>query len=152
MAIAPIPPLLKLADEVAYRQRFLELYCGGPITTFDGILVRFRHTDFDHCCYGRTRPQGPKDKFASLRAERLEWIEIALKSASSDRFVGWDSASKCYDKSRRVTLVFGDFVVVIAMTKKADGTKPAEARFITAYIADSTDVILKIRQGPRWPN
>ncbi|MEZ5433537.1 MAG: hypothetical protein R3F31_20720 [Verrucomicrobiales bacterium] len=39
--MAGYPPLLKLADEAAYRARFEAIYCAGAVRTFDGIAVRF---------------------------------------------------------------------------------------------------------------
>lgn len=84
-----------------------------------------------------------KDTFSLARAERIEWIGIALSDAVADRFVGWDKKTKSYDRSRRVTLVCGNYVVVIAIIR------PGEANFVTAFVADTTRVILDIRQGPR---
>jgi hypothetical protein len=36
--MAAYPPLLRLADEAAYRARFEAIYCAGTVTTFDGII------------------------------------------------------------------------------------------------------------------
>lgn len=140
----PYPPLLKLATVDAYRQYFENLYCLGPIITFDGIAVRFRKTDFDHCGFESSMRNNVKDTFSLTRAERLGWIGEALRDPNSDRFVGWDSKNKRHDRNRRVTVVMGDYVVVIGLS----GMKTA--RFITAYVADTPASLAKIKAGPRW--
>ena len=142
--MAAYPPLLKLADAAAYRARFDSLYCAGAVTTFDGITVRFQKRDFDHCFFESSQRNRIKDTFSSLRAERLEWIALALQDATADRFQGWDRDSKTYDKTRRVTLVCGNYVVVIALT----GTM--SARFITAYVADTPGTLAKLKTSPKW--
>lgn len=138
------PPLLKLADVAAYRARFEELYCRGEITTFDGIKVRFRKADFDHCFFESSQRNRVKDTFSALRAERLEWAQVALQDAAADRFIGWDRDTKTYDKNRRVTLVCNDYVVVIALT----GVDTAN--FVTAYVADTPHSLQRIKASPKW--
>jgi hypothetical protein len=138
------PPLLTLADEAAYRVRFEAIYCTGAVTTFDGIAVRFHKRDFDHCFFESSQRNRIKDSFSQLRAERLEWIAVALQDATADRFQGWDRDSKTYDKTRRVTLVCGNYVVVIALTEAKS------ARFITAYVADTPSTLAKLKTSPRW--
>jgi len=139
------PPLLKLAQESDYRTRFEILYCEKLVPTFDGIAVRFRKSDFDHCFFESTNRDRKKDKFSQLRAERLEWIKVALGDTSADRFVGWDRDKRTCDKSRRVSLVCINYVVVIEIVQITS------ARFVTAYVADSPLTLQKIRQAPRWP-
>jgi len=75
---------------------------------------------------------------------RLDWIKVALEDVESERYQGWDRQHKCYDTRRRVTLVMGDYVVVIAL--KSD----TEADFITAYVADSSRTLAQIRKSPKW--
>jgi hypothetical protein len=125
------PPLLNLADEAKYRDYFETGYCQGTIQTFDGIKVRFRKSDFPHCCFESSRRDGVKDEFSIKRAKRLNWIEVALADPNSERYQGWDRKHKRYDKSRRVTLVMGNYVVVIAIKKQGF------ADFVTAYVADT---------------
>lgn len=138
------PPLLKLPDESAYRARFESIYCAGTVMTFDGIAVRFRKRDFDHCFFESSQRNQIKDTFSPLRAERVEWIAVALQDAAADRFQGWDRVSKIYDKTRRVTLVCGNYVVVIALTGATS------ARFITAYVADTPSTLAKLKTSPKW--
>ena len=140
----PYPPLLTFAAEHQFRAYFEDTYCRRPISTFDGIAVRFRKENFDHCCFESSQRNKTKDTFSMPRAERLHWIALALQDRRADRFVGWDGKRKRYDRKRRVTLVMDDFVVVIQLTK------PGQARFVTCYVADSVATLTKIRKGPRW--
>jgi hypothetical protein len=142
--MASYPPLLQLPDEAAYRARFEAIYCAGAVTTFDGIAVRFQKRDFDHCFFESSRRNRIKDTFSHLRAERLEWIAVALQDATADRFQGWDRDSKTYDKTRRVTLVCGNYVVVIALIGAT------AARFITAYVANTSRTLAKLKTSPKW--
>lgn len=142
--MAVYPPLLKLADEAAYRALFVALYCQGTIAAFDGIQVRFRKADFDHCFFESSQRNRVKDTFSTVRAERLEWIQAALQDAAADRFVGWDRDNKTYDKNRRVTVVCADYVVVIAL--KGNG----RAQFVTAYVADTPKSLQRIKASPKW--
>ncbi len=145
------PSLLCLANETAYRAHFESVYCLGPVATFDGIKVRFRKRDFDHCCFESSQHDKRKDQFSTKRAERLDWIQAALQDPNSERYQGWDKKNKRYDTTRRVTLVMGDYVVVIAMKT------PDQADFVTAYVADTPtrpgrlSTVDQIRKGPKWP-
>jgi len=112
--------------------------------THDGMSVRFRKTDFDHCFFESTRRDRVKDKFSDIRAERMEWIAVALQDAAAQRFQGWDRDARKYDKNRRVTLVCGNYVVVIGISG------PTSARFITAYVADTPSTLAKIKTSPQW--
>lgn len=55
-----------------------------------------------------------------------------------------DRTKKTYDKTRRVTLVCGNYVVVIAITG------PARANFVTAYVADTPRTLAKLKTSPKW--
>ncbi len=91
-----------------------------------------------------------KDCFSWKRAQRLDWIKAALQDSQSERYVGWDKKRKRYDSSRRVTIVNGDYVVVIALRN------PSRAVFVTAHVADTPprrgrpSTIQQIRRGPKW--
>lgn len=136
------PPLVNYQTELEYRSHFEQSYCQGPIVTFDGIAVRFRKDDFDHAFFESVHAKD--DTFSTLRAERIDWIKAALLDPQSERYVGWDNKRKRYDGKRRVTVVMGNFVVIIALHQRD------KARFITAYVADSGRTISKIRQSPKW--
>lgn len=142
----PYPALLKLPSQDDYREHFEHTYCVQPILTFDGIEVRFRKDDFHHCCFESSKRDSTKDQFSPQRAERLDWIKAALQDRSSERYVGWDRKKKRHDPARRVTVVQGNYVVVIALQTK----NRMKARFITAYVADSPASLQRIRRGPKW--
>lgn len=141
-----MPPLLSLADETAYRAHFKATYCKGPILTFDGIAVRFQKADFDHCCFESNRRTRQKQYFSRKRAERLDWIQAALRDPGADLRVGWDNSRGRYDHDRRLTIVSGNYIVIIALQKCR-----TKARFITAYVADSGRTLQLIKTSPKWP-
>lgn len=138
------PPLVSYKTIDEYRAHFERMYCRGPVTTFDGIAVRFRKGCFAHCFYESTRRNRVKDVFSVQRAERIDWIRATLQDPNADMHVGWDGKKKRYDRSHRVALVVGDYVVVIRLT----GSKSAE--FVTAYVADSPSTLAKIKRSPKW--
>jgi len=144
------PPLVKYRTEAEYRLHFEQVYCRGSIKTFDGILVRFRKSIFDHCFFESSRRDKNKDTFSIKRAERIDWIKRALRDPDSERYMGWDKKRKRYNRSRRVTIVMGNYVVVIKLT----GTGKAD--FVTAFLADThrsmgrPSTIDLIRRGTKW--
>lgn len=142
--MAGYPPLLTLTAESDYRMHFVNVYCRAPVFTFDGLIVRFRKDDFNHCFFESTQRNRIKDHFSTVRAERMDWIKAALADPNADRFVGWDRDTRQYRKDRRVTLVCGDYVVVIALVDAQ------RARFITAYVADTPASLQKLKTSPRW--
>ena len=138
------PPLVCYGTVHEYRAHYEHVYCQGPITTFDGIAVRFRKNRFDHCFYESTRRNQVKDAFSAQRAERIDWIKAALQDPNADLYVGWDGKKKRYSQSHRVVLVAGDYVVVIRLS----GNQTAQ--FVTAYVADSPSTLAKIKGSPKW--
>lgn len=138
----PYPPLVSYDSIEGYRDHFERVYCRGPVVTFDGISVRFQKRDFYHAFFESKRIKD--DTFSLKRAQRIDWIKTTLLDPTSERYVGWDSNKKKYDHHRRVAVVKGNYVVVIAVTVNGQG------RFITAYVADSGRTIRMIRQGPKW--
>ena len=146
----PYPPLLNHNTPAEYRTHFENIYCRGPITTFDGIGVRFRGSDFNHCFFESTQHDGNKDAFSIQRAERMDWIKAALQDENADLYQGWDKRRKRYGRTRRVALVQTNYVVVIAITRQN------MADFTTAYVADAPAVgrrpatIDLIRRSPFW--
>lgn len=141
-----MPPLLKLADRAAYRAHYERTLCRGGIVTHDGIAVFFRKEDFDHAFFESSGRRGEKDVFSIGRAERLDWIASALADPSAQRFQGWSSRTKRHDPTRRVTVVMGDFVVVISLGRRRDGI--LKASFITCFKADNS--MAKIQAAPAW--
>ncbi len=137
------PALVIYSTESDYQEHFERLYCRGPIVTLDGIPIRFQKRQFFHAFFESVRTKD--DTFSNKRAERIDWIKAALQDPNSERFIGWDNRKKRYDGSRRVTVVMGNYVVVIAIQRRKN-----KGRFITAYVADSGRTMRMIRRGPKW--
>lgn len=144
------PTLLILKDQDDYKKYWMKNYCQQGIKTFDGIVVFFRQKDFEHAFYESVNQKD--DTFSVKRAERMGWIAAALKDSKSQLYVGWDSQKKRCDSQRRVAIVMGNYVVVIAISKKM----PKQAKFITAFVADTPSrpgrpsTIEQIKRGPKW--
>ena len=144
------PLLLQLTTAAEYRDHFEIVYCRGPITAFDGIEVHFRKRDFNHSFFESSHRDGNKDIFSHKRAERMDWIKAALRDANADRYLGWDKSRRAYTRSRRVTVVMNNYVVVIGISG------PTKADFVTAFVADTPaptgipSTLDKIKSGPKW--
>ena len=140
------PPLLQLANLELYRSYFKATYCLRPLVTHDGITVRFRQNQFGHIAQESSQRDGVKDTLSTVRLERLSWIKHGLKDSSLILLAGWDNKKKVYDHKRRVTLMVGDFVIVLALKNKE------EADFVTCYLADSPRTKGKLQTAPLWKN
>jgi len=138
------PPLIKYKTIKEYRLHYENVYCHKPITTFDGIEVRFRKDRFNHCFFESSQRNKIKDRFSKIRAERIDWIKHALQDKNADIFWGWNKKRNKYDKYRRVVVVVKNYVVVIRITGKK------KAKFVTAFLADSKSTINRIRKSPKW--
>jgi len=145
MGSCPIKVYYKTANE--YKGHFMRVYCSGPIITFDGIPVRFRLNDFDHCMYESSGKNMIKDVFSRDRAERIIWIAETLTNPFADLYIGWDKKKKIFDPESRVAVAYENFVVVIRH-RKDSRTGELKGQFTTAYLADKN--IDKIRSSPRW--
>lgn len=141
-----LPPLVHYATVGEYRSHYERVYCRGNIQTFDGIRVYFDAGKFGHMFYESTVRSGRKDTFSTVRAQRIDWIKATLEHPTADLFEGWDKTARQYDATRRVAIVYEDFVVVVAMRLKQSGT--LKANFVTCYQADNS--IGKIRSSPAW--
>lgn len=141
-----LPPLLHYETPTEYRVHYERVYCRGNIQTFDGIRVYFSASKFGHAFYESSLWDGYKDVFSKVRAQRIDWIKATLEHPDAALFEGWDKVSRQYDAKRRVAVVYEDFVVVIAMRLKSDGS--LKANFVTCYQADNS--IKKIRSSPQW--
>lgn len=141
-----LPPLVSYTTVAEYRAYYERVYCRGSIQTFDGIRVFFGAGKFGHMFYESTARDGRKDVFSPVRAQRIDWIKSTLEHPHADLFEGWDKGARLYDATRRVAVVYEDFVVVVAMGLKLDGS--LKANFVTCYQADNS--IGKIRTSPIW--
>lgn len=142
--------VVKNYTESELREIWATEYCRKVIRTHDGIRVHFYDSNFDHAFYesserggGRNKPKS-KDVFSPRRVARMMWIKDVLTDKDAKMYKGYDSKTKSYTKSKRVSVVKGDYVVVIQLYREL------EARFITAYVADNS--IDKIESGPEWKN
>lgn len=140
------PPKVIYVTEDEYRQHFDRVYCSGAILTSDGIPVRFRKEDFDHCMYESSKRNHIKDVFSKNRAARIDWIKATLENPEAELYEGWDKQRKRYDSDSRVAVVYEEFVVVVRIKNKKGGGPSAQ--FVTAHLADNS--IAKIRAGPKW--
>jgi len=146
VGVGDMPPqLIHYATEVEYRQHYETNYCRKVIYAFGGMRVFFPKKQFDDAFYeSANRRARDKSMFSLQRAERIDWIRAALQDRTADIFAGWDRNKKGVNRRRRVTIAFGDYVVILQVNPKR-----SSATFVTAYVA-SPATIQKIRGGPRW--
>jgi len=142
----PYPPLVVLASEAEYRDEFLADYCAsGGLCTFDGVPVAFRPRHFSHAFYQAAgRVPGDKSLFSRERAERMDWINTALCDRAAKLFFGYDKKRKAINRSRRVSVSNGNYVVVIQFEKSGRA-----AVFVTAFCA-TPETLKKIESAPVW--
>jgi hypothetical protein len=140
------PPLVNYPSVNEYRKHFEGIYCRKPIVTFDGIPVRFRKSDFQHCMFESTNRDGNKDSFSRIRAERIDWISATLSARTATLYQGWDKNRRIIDPNSRVAIAFDDYVVIIQV--KILPTGLIQGYFKTAYVANEN--IGRIRAKPQW--
>jgi hypothetical protein len=141
-----LPPLVHYNTPAEYRQHYERHYCRGTIITADGIRVYFSASKFGHAFYESSARDGQKDAFSTARAQRIDWIKATLEHPQAVMLQGWNNAACCYDPTRRVAVVFEDFVVIVQMGLKQNGE--LKANFVTCFQADNS--IGKIRRSPTW--
>jgi hypothetical protein len=139
-----MPPLKTFADAVECGKHYKQVYCAGPIETFDGIMVRFNNRDFVHLFFESSSRDGNKDIFSTRRAERIDWIKAALQDPKAELFQGYDNRTKQCNLDRRVCVVSGDYVVIIDLLDEK------KAKIITAFVIDDPAVLKSIKTGPKW--
>lgn len=139
------PALLDYATEEDYRQHYEYYYCNCRIYTFDGLRVYFPRRQFYHAFFeSASRRSKDKSVFSRQRAERMDWIAAALQDGTADLYVGWNSKKKTYAYDRRVTIVYGNYVVVLQVRSDR-----ASATFVTAFVG-GPETLRRIRGNPRW--
>jgi len=140
----PLPPLLSLRNEAAYRTYFEAQYCNTTVVTFDGITVQFFPEIFNEAFY-RDSSRAAKDKanFDLKRAQSMDWIRAVLEDSSLEVYRRVMPSSKV----RRITL---EPTTPYAVIIQIDSRNARRARFITAYIVDSASALTKMRSNPRW--
>lgn len=141
------PPLLELDSAIAYREYYEQNYCRANIYTFDGIRVYFQPTKFGHAFYKNSQgKRGAKDEICPIRCQRMGWVKLTLENPNAQLFFGWNKDEKCLEETRRVSVVYGDFVVVVDFSLNLKGE--LKANFVTCYEADRS--INVIKQSPIW--
>jgi hypothetical protein len=139
------PALVHYATEAEYRRHYEDHCCRAVIYTFDGLRVYFPKQQFDDAFYeSANRSARDKSVFSRKRAERMDWLVAAVQDKTAEIFAGWDREKKRIDPKRRVTLIYGNYVVVLQIN-----LKKSSATFVTAYVADA-GTLAKIRLQPRW--
>ena len=137
-------PFVKYKTIQEYLNHFEKVYCKGNIRTFDNIPVYFRKSDFNHCFYETVKLKD--DTFSWKRAKRIDWIKETLEDPNADLRCGWIKKKNKINFKRRVAIVNNNYIVIILIGKKKDGS--LKANFITAFIADKS--INKILKMPNW--
>jgi hypothetical protein len=112
------------------------------------IRVYFKPQKFGHAFYENSEHrQGPKDQFSPERAQRMNWIKSTLIHPDALLFLGWNKDKKVYEESRRVSIVFEEFVVVIELS--FNNKNVLKGNFVTCYLANNKS-INAIRTAPLW--
>ena len=143
----PMPPLLTLADEAAYRAHYVQALSNSTHHTRDGIRVFFRRERFDHAFFEHTRRNGPNDRFSQDRATRMSWIAPTLSEPNATWYQGWDNKRRRNDVSSSVVVAYESFVVILRFGVNRQGV--VTATFITCYLADA-QAYPKIQRSPLW--
>ena len=107
----------------------------------------FRKDQFAHSFFESSRKDNNTDFFSPERSERIDWIKATPQNSSAELYCGWISKKKKVDPNSRVSVVYGNFVVVILIKKNKRNGK-LRGQFITAYLADNS--IGKIKRNPKW--
>ena len=134
-----------MMSETELRQLWSDTYCNSPITTFDGIKVKFYSNMFEHAFFeSYNRIEKDKSILSLNRCEKMLWIKDTLEDSTSILKQGWINKTKTYDNNRRVALVKENYVVIILIyaVKKA--------RFISAYEINDDENLKLFLQGPDW--
>lgn len=140
--------VVKDYSEEDLRELWRQEYCRQEIYTHDGVRVKFYDSNFDHAFYESsdrrqsTNKKKHKDILSPRRLSRMLWIKDTLADPEAVMYEGYESKKKKYNPNKRVSVVKGNYVVVIELQKQGHAT------FITAYVADNS--IEKIEQSPKW--
>lgn len=143
------PALVFYNTSQEYKAHFKSVYCRNEIYTFDKIRVYFKEDKFNHSFYSSPTRDGKKSSQISPdRAQRIDWIKYVLENTGASLYQGWNKDAKRHAPDRRVSLVLNNYVVVIELSFKLDGT--LKANFVTAYVLIGSETLNKIKSGPAW--
>jgi hypothetical protein len=121
-----------------FREIWKNEYCLGPIQTFDSVMVFCYEDMFDHVFFeSANRIKGDKSILSLNRLEKIHWIKAALQDPDAILKSGWDKSTKSYFDNRRISIVKGNYVVVIMFTGYL------KAKLITAYEKDEIENIMR---------
>ncbi|WP_295666581.1 hypothetical protein [uncultured Haemophilus sp.] len=141
------PSLLTYTNISDYKKHYEDNYQRAEIFTFDNIRVYFSESKFGHAFYENSNgKKGDKNQFSLERASRMDWIKATLTNSDAKIYKGWNKVSRSYEDTRRASVVYDDFVVVIEFSLKKTGE--LKGKFVTCYVADNS--ITKIRSSPEW--
>lgn len=87
-----------------------------------------------------------KDTFCPERAERLPWIKTTLENPNAELYQGWITKTRSVDPARRVSVAYGDYVVVIELSLRQTGD--IKANFVMAFLME--EGADKVRGNPKW--
>lgn len=120
-----------------FREIWKNVYCFSPIETFDSVMVFCYEDMFDHVFFeSADRIKGDKSILSLNRLEKILWIKAALQDPDAILKTGWDKSTKSYFDNRRISIVKGNYVVVIRFTGVL------KAKLVTAYEkSDITNII-----------
>ncbi len=136
MKYKKLKPHLTSVDE--FREIWRDEYCAAPIETFDGVRVFCFEDMFDHVFFeSADRIPGDKSILSLNRLEKILWIKAALKDPDAILKTGWDKSTKSYFDNRRISIVKGNYVVVIRFIGFL------KAKLVTAYEKNDIGNILK---------
>lgn len=132
----------KLKAQLVPLEEFKEIwktqYCAAPIETFDSVMVHFYENMFEHVFFeSADRIQGDKSILSLNRLEKILWIKAALQDPEAILKTGWDKSTKSYFNNRRISIVKGNYVVVIMFTGFL------KAKLITAFEKSDITKIIK---------
>jgi hypothetical protein len=94
------------------------------------MKVIFPKGKFGHLFYESSKKlRDHKDTFARDRAERIDWIAVALRDKDAEIFYGWNRMEKRIDPTFLVFVVQFNYIVVVKKRNWRSG------RIVTAYLA-----------------
>ncbi|MHA7130925.1 hypothetical protein [Algoriphagus namhaensis] len=92
----------------------------------------FNHVFFESA----DRKPGDKSILSLNRLEKILWIKAALQDPEAILKTGWDKSTKSYFDDRRISIVKGNYVVVIRFTGFL------KAKLVTAYEKNDIENIM----------
>lgn len=125
------PPLRHYYNEAEYKFHYRDLYCREEHYTREGDQVQFFEPQFDHAFQDTCRLTNGKIGFCHKRAERIDWIAVALQDSGTSWHTGWDAKKQRFNPMRRVGVAFETYVVVLEFRPEKNCYK-----FITAFVAE----------------